>query len=186
MAKTESVMAPLGWEAPYFELLDCVSQTAVSSLQVQGKSGLLVMFICNHCPFVLHIEDALIKLGYDYKDSDIGIVAICSNDVANYPEDHPDKMRERAISKQYPFPYLYDADQQVAKNYNAQCTPDFFLFDAYLKCYYRGRMDEARPGNDIPTTGDELRQAMDALIAGAAAPQSQKPSVGCNIKWLVA
>jgi thiol-disulfide isomerase/thioredoxin len=148
-----------------------------------GQKGTLVMFICNHCPFVKHVNPELVRLASDYKDRGIGFIAISSNDVENYPEDHPDKMTETAAREGYPFPYLYDASQEVARDYQAACTPDFYLFGPDLRLRYRGQLDGSRPGNGIPVTGEDLRRAMDCLLEGKPVPSEQKPSLGCNIKW---
>ena len=184
MVETASTMMTLGTQAPDFELTDTVSRRTVSLADVRGDKGTLVMFICNHCPFVKHIEGGLAQLSKDYANSGIGIVAINANDVANYPDDAPDKMKATAERCGYLFPYLFDETQAVARAYDAVCTPDLFLFDADLKCAYRGQFDGARPSNDTPVTGSDLRAAMDLLIEGKAVPaEGQKPSVGCNIKW---
>jgi len=183
MAKTPSNMMPLGTRAPDFSLPEPLTGEQRSLQDVAGPKGLMVMFICNHCPFVLHVEDELIRLGRDYQDRGIGIVAISANDVTTHPQDGPDAMAERAKQKDYPFPYLYDQSQAVAKAYDAACTPDFFLFDGDLRCVYRGQLDDARPGNDAPNDGADLRAAMDALLAGEPVSDDQKPSMGCNIKW---
>ncbi|WIO73707.1 thioredoxin family protein [Porticoccaceae bacterium LTM1] len=179
MALTPSTMLPLGTVAPEFTLPEPKSGQSNSLQQLAGEKGTLVMFICNHCPFVKHIESALIKFGKDYKQSGIGIVAINSNDADNYPDDSPERMAE----KNYPFPYLYDESQQVAKDYNAACTPDFFLFDRDLKLVYRGQFDDSRPGNSEPVTGADLRAAMDSILVGKNVNEIQHPSIGCNIKW---
>ena len=186
MARTPSNMIELGTSAPDFRLLDTIWDKPLSRDECRREKGLLVMFICNHCPYVKLIEKALGDLGRDFLQSGIGIVAISSNDVVNYPDDHPDKMREKAKELGYTFPYLYDETQDVAKAYGAACTPDFFLFDADLKLVYRGQFDEARPSNDIVPTGKDLRAALDALYHGRALPTEQKPSLGCNIKWKTA
>ncbi len=183
MARTPSTMLELGTTAPAFELTDTVSGQTVSAGTVAGKKGLLVMFICNHCPFVKHVNDELVKLGTDYANSDIGIVAINANDVVNYPDDAPDKMKANAAALGYKFPYLYDATQAVAKAYAAACTPDFYLFDKDRKLVYRGQLDDSRPDNGTPVTGKDLRGAIDALLAGGSPSEDQKPSIGCNIKW---
>ena len=183
MARTESAMLALGTLAPDFALTNVVTGDQVSTLAASGPQGLLVMFICRHCPFVKHLEKALAKLGHDYENSGIGIVAISSNDAANYPADAPESLAEQARGLGFTFPYLYDETQQVARAYDAQCTPDFFLFDDGLKLIYRGQFDGSRPGNEIPVTGRDLRAAMDALIAGTPVSSDQRPSVGCNIKW---
>lgn len=184
MARTPSVMIPLQTEAPHFELPDTVSGRKLSLNDIaKDKSATLVMFLCNHCPYVKHVNEELVRLANDYLARDVAVVAISSNDVANYPDDAPDKMAEIARSLAYPFPYLYDETQEVAKAYNAACTPDFFLFDAQLKLVYRGQLDDSRPDSGIPVTGQDLRAALDALLQGRPLPSVQKPSLGCNIKW---
>lgn len=181
MALTPSSMIPLGTAAPDFALPDLDGST-VSLSDFEGKP-LLVMFICNHCPYVIHVNDGLVALARDYQEKGLAIVAINSNDVENYPEDSPQKMKEYAKRLGYTFPYLFDESQQVAKAYDAQCTPDFFLFDANHKLAYRGQLDDSRPNSGIPVTGTDLRAAVDAVLAGSEAPSSQRPSMGCNIKW---
>ena len=184
MALIPSAMMPLGTIAPDFTLPDTVSGKSFTLNDISGAKGILVMFICNHCPYVKKIEQGLAQLGKDYVDSGIGIVAINANDTVNYPDDAPDKMKALAEHFGYTFPYLFDETQEVAHAYNAACTPDLFLFAADLKCVYRGQFDSARPGNDAPTTGADIRQAMDLLIAGKPVPaEGQCPSVGCSIKW---
>jgi hypothetical protein len=145
--------------------------------------GTVVMFICNHCPFVKHVNTEIVRLAEDYKERGIGFVAISSNDVDKYPDDHPDKMRETASTEGYPFPYLYDASQQAAREYQAACTPDFYLFDGEHLLVYRGQLDGSRPGNDVPLNGEDLRNALECLLAGKPIPSEQWPSIGCNIKW---
>lgn len=183
MALTPSNMRPLGTEAPDFNLPDTLSGQSKRLKDLKGSKGTLLMFICNHCPYVVHVESELVKLGKDFKDSGITLIAISANDVENYPEDSPEKMAKRAKDRGYEFPYLYDESQQVAKAYQAACTPDFFLFDQNLKLVYRGQLDDSRPGNNIPVTGKDLRAALNALINGQKIPADQKPSMGCNIKW---
>lgn len=182
MARTESTMLDLGTTAPAFTLPDAISGRLVSSTEFASKP-LLVMFICVHCPFVKHVERGLAALGNDYAGKPINIVAISSNDVEQHPEDGPAGMKQQAQKAGFNFPYLYDESQAVARAYQAACTPDFFLFDAAMKLVYRGQMDASRPGNDIPVTGEDLRAAMDAVIAGKPVTQDQRPSIGCNIKW---
>jgi len=182
MARTPSTMLPLGTTAPDFRLPD-TNGKLVSLGELTGHPALLVMFICNHCPFVKHVRDELAKLGRDYVPKNVAIVAISSNDVANYPDDSPAKMAEEARAAGYNFPYLYDASQSVAHAYRAACTPDFFLFDHNHRLVYRGQLDDSRPGNGIPVTGTDLRTALDALIGKKPLPAAQKPSLGCNIKW---
>jgi peroxiredoxin len=176
-------MKELGSQAPDFALRDVVSGKTVSRKDVAGSKGMLAMFICRHCPFVKHVQDELAKIGRDYAGRGIGIVAISSNDVTSHPEDSPTKLAYQAQELQFNFPYLFDESQDVARAYDAQCTPDFFLYDRDGKLVYRGQLDDSRPGNDIPVTGKDLREALDGLIAGRAIPTEQRPSIGCNIKW---
>lgn len=176
-------MLPLGTPLPEFSLLDTVSGTTVSSADFDGKP-LLVMFICNHCPFVKHLRGPLAEFAREYGPKGLGIVGISSNDVANYPQDGPDEMANEAADAGYTFPYLYDADQSVAKAYTAACTPDFFLFDSFGKLVYRGQFDSSRPGDGTPITGSDLRQAATFALDGAPVPEDQVPSLGCNIKWV--
>lgn len=175
-------MLPLGTSAPDFCLPDTNGKT-VSLSDFKNASALLVMFICNHCPYVKHIRAGLAQLGRDYEALGVGIVAINANDAANYPEDAPAKMKEEARAAGYTFPYLYDETQTVAKAYRAACTPDFFLFDHARRLVYRGQFDNSRPGNGLPMTGRDLRAALDAVLMCQAVPTDQKPSMGCNIKW---
>ena len=182
MVMTQSTMMPLGSSAPEFSLPDLQGQT-VSLGDYSEAPALLVMFICNHCPFVKHVRDALARLTTEYGKKGVAIVGINSNDVENYPDDRPEKMAEEVRSVGYTFPYLYDESQEIAKAYTAACTPDFFLFDKDRKLVYRGQMDDSRPDSGIPVTGKDLRAAIDAALAGGPATADQKPSVGCNIKW---
>jgi len=183
MARTESAMLALGTSAPDFVLMDVVNGHQVSTQASAGPKGLLVMFICQHCPFVKHVEKALAQLGHDYRSSGVGIIAISSNDAVNYPDDAPKSLAEQARNLGFTFPYLYDETQGTARAYDAACTPDFFLFNAGLKLVYRGQFDDSRPSNGIPVTGRDLRAALDALIAGKPVSPNQRPSIGCNIKW---
>lgn len=183
MARTPSNMMPLGTPAPDFCLPDTVSGKEVCLSQARGEVATVVMFICNHCPFVKHIQGELVRLGQEYPAQGVSLVAISSNDAAQYPEDSPENMKALAVSLGYSFPYLYDETQQVARAYDAACTPDIFVFDEALECAYRGQLDGSRPGNGIPVTGEDLRSALDALLAGQIVDPIQKPSVGCNIKW---
>jgi len=183
MARTESAMLALGTSAPDFVLKDVISGHLLSTQALCGPKGLLVMFICRHCPFVKHLEKALAQLGSDYKQSAVGIVAISSNDAENYPDDAPKSLAEQAREVGFTFPYLHDETQEVARAYDATCTPDFFLFDDGLKLVYRGRFDDSRPSSGLPVTGTDLRAALDALIAGEPVNPEQRPSMGCNIKW---
>ncbi len=184
MVMTYSEMLPLGTAAPQFELAD--ADGVVHSLaSAKGREATLVMFICNHCPFVMHIRDELAALGRDYAADRVAIYAINSNDVEAYPQDGPDAMRREARDMGYRFPYLLDADQSIAKAYRAACTPDFFVFDGDGGLAYRGQLDDSRPGNGKPVTGRDLRAALDAVLAGQPVAAAQTPSVGCNIKWRV-
>lgn len=183
MAQTPSNMIALGTKAPSFVLPDTVSERMIGLADVQQQNGFLVMFICNHCPYVKHVNEQLVQLANDYLPKGIGFVAISSNDVENYPDDAPDKMKSIAQTLGYPFPYLYDESQEVAKAYDAACTPDFYLFDGKAELVYRGRLDESRPSNGLPVTGKEIRIALDKLLAGQEISDVQYPSIGCNIKW---
>ncbi|MCH7581473.1 MAG: thioredoxin family protein [Acidobacteria bacterium] len=180
---TTSTMLALGTRAPDFSLPDTVSGDVVSLADYSDKKGLLVMFICNHCPYVKHVRQELARLGSDYSNSGLGIVAISSNDIDAYPADSPEAMKTEAETFGYSFPYLYDETQMVAAAYTAMCTPDFFLFGAENKLAYRGRLDESRPDSSIPVTGNELRTAIDAVLAGDLVSDQQLPSMGCSIKW---
>jgi peroxiredoxin len=182
MVATPSTMGPLGTKAPDFTLPD-PEGTMVSLSDFEGAKALLLMFICNHCPFVKHIAEGLAALGRDYQPRHVAVVAINSNDVANYPDDSPPKMAEEIEARGYTFPYLFDETQDVAQAYAAACTPDFFVYDKQRKLVYRGQLDDSRPGNDVPVTGEDLRAALDAVLAGRAVPEFQKHSIGCNIKW---
>jgi peroxiredoxin len=178
-----STMLPLGTAAPDFTLLDVVSGHKVSLDDFDSSPAMLVMFICNHCPYVQHVRSELARFGRDYQDRGLGIVAISSNDADGYPDDGPDAMRSEAEAQGYTFPYLFDEDQRVAAAYTAMCTPDFFLFDADRRLVYRGRLDESRPNNGVPLTGADLRAAADAVLAGNQVSEEQWPSMGCSIKW---
>lgn len=183
MAETLSTMLPLGTVMPPFALADAVSGRTLSSADVRGSKGTLVMFVCNHCPFVQHVLPELAALDRDYSARGIGIVAINSNDLVAYPQDGPPHMKELASSEGWSFPFLMDETQDVARAYNAACTPDFFLFDSENALAYRGRLDETRPKTDAKPHGRDLRAALDAVVAGRAPVGEQLPSVGCNIKW---
>ena len=182
MVKTASTMLPLGTTAPDFSLVNVNGQT-VSRDDFQDSAALLVIFMCNHCPFVIHLASQLAQFALDYQDTGLAIVGISSNDVSSHPQDSPEQMIHEAEQRGYIFPYLYDEDQQVAMAYRAACTPDFFLFDASHQLVYRGQFDSSRPGSDIPVTGEDLRRAVDAILAGETIPEDQQPSIGCNIKW---
>ncbi len=182
MVKTASTMMPLGTTAPDFALPD-LDGTVKSLQQCKGSKGTVIVFMCNHCPYVKHVAPQLKAISDEYRSKGITFIGISSNDVAEYPDDSPEKMREEAQSRGYSFPYLYDESQQVAKTYRAACTPDFFVFDGQLQLAYRGQLDDSRPKTDRPLTGQDLRAALDALVNGSEVPQQQKPSIGCNIKW---
>jgi peroxiredoxin len=183
MARIESAMIELGTKAPAFALEDVVTTRQTRIDEVRGEHGLLVMFICRHCPFVKHVEKELAAIGKDFAGTGIGIAAISSNDADCYSEDSPPSLRQQAELLGFTFPYLFDETQEVARAYDATCTPDFFLFDRDLKLVYRGQLDDSRPGNEIATDGHDLRAAMNALIAGKPISEQQRPSIGCNIKW---
>ena len=183
MARTPSTMLPLGTKAANFELLDTISGKKNTLQQLKGEKGTVIMFICNHCPFVIHVNPEIAKLGKAYQEKGIGFIAISSNDVGNYPQDAPHLMKELAQEVGYSFPYLYDETQEVAIAYKAACTPDFYLFNSELSLVYRGQLDNSRPGNGIPVSGNDLKNALDNLITGNTINQDQKPSIGCNIKW---
>ena len=183
MALKESNMLNLGTTAPAFNLLDTISGQQISLDAIKSDVATLVMFTCNHCPYVIHINEQLVALAKEYQAKGVSIVAISSNDVENYPQDSPEKMKELAAEVGYTFPYLYDETQEVAKAYDAACTPDFFLFDGNLDLVYAGQLDDSRPGNGTPVTGNDLRAAMEALINKKHINPNQKPSMGCNIKW---
>ena len=176
-------MMPLSTKAPDFNLMDAVTSEMVSLENIRGKNGTVVMFICNHCPYVIHVNEEIVRLANDYRINGFGFVAISSNDVENYPEDSPENMLITAENNDYTFPYLYDETQEVAKAYDAACTPDIYLFDAELKLIYRGQLDNSRPGNMIQTTGRDLREALDSVLNNSPQRKDQKPSMGCNIKW---
>lgn len=183
MARTESTMMPLGTTAPAFSLPDTISGQKISFDQIKSEHGTVVMFICNHCPYVIHVQKQIVELVNEFENQGIGFVAISSNDVENYPDDSPELMKVHAEKYGFSFPYLYDESQDVARAYQAACTPDFFVFDKEDKCVYRGRMDSATPGNDVPVSGADLRLALNNLIAGLPISTDQFPSMGCNIKW---
>ena len=183
MARTPSSMQPLGTRAPDFSLLDVVTGKPVSFDSAAGPKGLLTMFICRHCPFVKHVQDELARIGRDYAGRGVGIVAISANDESGFPEDRPEKLAEMSRELGFTFPFVFDASQDVARAFDAQCTPDFFLYDAARRLVYRGQLDDSRPGNESPVTGKDLRSALDALIAGKPISPDQKASIGCNIKW---
>lgn len=183
MALTPSNMLPLQTEAPPFKLVDAVSERTMSHEDVKGEKATVIMFICNHCPYVKHVQPELVKIAEDYIPEDVKFVAISSNDVENYPEDSPELMKEEAKKWGYPFPYLYDETQAVARAYDAACTPDFYVFDKDYKLVYRGQLDDSRPGNEKELNGKDLRAALDDLLQGNPITEDQIPSQGCNIKW---
>ena len=185
MANTPSNMLPLGTQAPDFSLKDTITNSVLSLNDLKGNSGTVIMFICNHCPFVIHVNKELVSIANDYTKKGIGFIAISSNDAVNYPQDSPENMKIHAKREGYPFPYLYDETQEVAKVYDAACTPDLYVFDVDLKLTYRGQLDDSRPGNGIPVTGNDLRHALDCLLENKPNDRPQKPSIGCNIKWKV-
>ncbi len=183
MVRTPSTMQELGTPAPDFRLLEPATGKYRSLEEFKEAPALLVVFMCNHCPYVIHIREALAEFAREYQPKGLAMVGINANDADNYPDDSPEKMMEEVKKAGYTFPYLYDADQSVAKAYRAACTPDFFLYDADRKLVYRGQFDDARPRNDEPVTGKDLRAAVEAVLAGKPVPEEQKPSLGCNIKW---
>ncbi len=183
MARTPSNMLPLDTQAPAFNLFDTVSGRTLSLDKLKGSKGTVIMFICNHCPFVIHVNPELVSIANDYEKKGIRFIAISSNDVINYPQDGPEQMTAHAKNEGYPFPYLYDETQRIAKAYDAACTPDFYVFDTNLKLTYRGQLDDSRPGNGIPLSGSDLRHALNCLIENKENTSPQKPSIGCNIKW---
>jgi peroxiredoxin len=183
MANTPSNMLALGTAAPAFELPDTVSGRSISLERIKSGQATVLMFICNHCPFVKHLLDELLQLARDYQPRGVAFAAISSNDAVHYPDDAPDKMKQLAQAKSFPFPYLYDESQAVARAYQAACTPDFYVFDPGLRLAYRGQLDDSRPGNGKPVNGADIRAALDALLAGRQVNPAQKPSLGCNVKW---
>ena len=183
MARTPSTMLELGTKLPSFSLPDTVSGRTVTDQDVASRNGMLIMFICNHCPFVMHVLEEIGRVASDASAKEVGVAAISANDIESHPADAPDKMKELARKEGWSFPYLFDATQETAKAFRAACTPDFFLFDASGNLVYRGQLDDSRPGNDVPVNGKDLRAAIEAVVAGRAVAADQKPSIGCNIKW---
>jgi peroxiredoxin len=183
MTITPSKMIPLGTQAPDFILYDTISGKTLSLKDLRSEQATVVIFTCNHCPFVKHLRSELIRLAHDYMPDGISFIAINSNDPQQYSEDSPENMKRLAKDLKFPFPYLFDGTQEVAKAYGATCTPDFFVFDYNMKCVYRGQFDESRPTNDIPVTGKDLRAALDAVLENRPVPPNQNPSIGCDIKW---
>jgi len=183
MAETPSQMIPLGMTAPDFYLGDTISGKTLSLTGLKGEKATVIMFICNHCPYVIHIIKGLVLISKDYLNKKISFTAISSNDIISHPQDSPEKMTTFADNYSLPFPYLFDPEQEAALAYGAACTPDFFIFDSDLKLVYRGQMDDSRPGNNIPVSGRDIRNALDRILAGERVDPIQKPSIGCNIKW---
>jgi peroxiredoxin len=183
MALTPSNIFEKGTKAPDFKLMDTISDRTISLSDVQGEKGTIIFFICNHCPFVIHVNEQLVQLANDYLSKGFGFVAISSNDVKNYPQDAPELMKIHAKNVGYPFPYLYDETQEVAKAYDAACTPDLYVFDGDLRSVYHGQLDNSRPGNRIPVTGQDMRAVLDSILDGSKYIGQEKPSMGCNIKW---
>ena len=183
MANTASNMIPLGTIAPGFTLCDTVSGDDLTLFELRGDIATVIFFICNHCPFVVHVDQELVNIANTYADKKVNCIAISSNDVKNYPDDAPNLMLKKAKEMNYPFPYLYDESQEVALSYDAACTPDIYVFDKNLRLVYRGQLDDSRPGNGIPVTGEDLRHALDCLLEEKENTEIQKPSIGCNIKW---
>ncbi len=183
MAATESKMMELGTKAPYFNLFDTISRNMLSINDIKSEKAMVVMFICNHCPYVQHVMNTVLNIAREYSEKGIAFVAISSNDIVNYPLDHPDIMEIVGKMAAFPFPYLFDENQTVAKAYDAACTPDFFVFNGNLKLAYRGRLDESRPKNDIKSDGKDLKKALDSILEGNPVSEIQYPSIGCNIKW---
>lgn len=183
MARTESNEFRIGTKAPEFTLINTVDDKNYSLNDLKGTKGTVIMFICNHCPFVIHVNKALVKMANEYQQKGINFIAISANDVENYPQDAPHLMKQLAKEENFPFPYLYDETQEVAKSYDAACTPDFYIFDAELKTVYHGQLDNSRPGNGKPVTGEDMRLALENLLQNKPVIENQKPSVGCGIKW---
>ena len=183
MSFKESNMLLLGTKMPKFSLVNVQNKEIISIDEGESFNGILIMFICNHCPFVIHVLPEIVRIAGDYIQKGIKIIAISSNDIEKYPQDGPDKMKQFALRNNFPFPYLYDETQDVARAYSAACTPDFSIFDGDLKCVYRGQLDDSRPSNSKPVTGKDIREALDAVLAGKPVGADQKVSIGCNIKW---
>jgi peroxiredoxin len=183
MALTPSNMLPLGTKAPDFTLYDTITAQQYNLEQVRDENATVIMFICNHCPYVKHVQPEIVRLARDYQKENVGFVAISSNDAGSYPEDAPELMKKEAQKLNYSFPYLYDETQDVARAYHAACTPDFYVFDKDLKLVYRGQLDDSRPGNQKPLTGKDIRVALDDILHGNPVSEDQIPSQGCNIKW---
>ena len=183
MALTESNEFKLGTKAPDFNLINTIDDKEYALHQLKGNKGTVIMFICNHCPFVIHVNSELVKMANEFQKNGINFIAISSNEIENYPQDAPKFMKEVAENLNYPFPYLFDETQEVAKAYDAACTPDFYVFDAGLKAVYHGQLDDSRPGNSAPLNGQDIRNAINNLLEGEEPVKNQKPSMGCGIKW---
>lgn len=183
MAATPSKMLPLGTQAVDFYLQDTVSGKNKSLAELKSNVATVIMFICNHCPYVKHINNKMVEVADEFTHKGISFIAISSNDIQKYPEDSPERMKEAAFALKYPFPYLFDKTQEIAKAYDAACTPDFYIFDKQLKLVYRGQFDDSRPGNNIPVTGKDIKDALNNILSGKPVNENQKPSIGCNIKW---
>lgn len=183
MPAVETTSIPLGFQAPDFKLPDTISGNVLSLQDLRGSKATVVMFICNHCPYVVHVKEQLVNLANDYQSKGISFIAISSNDVSKYPADSPENMKIFAETNKFPFVYLYDESQDVARAYDAACTPDFSIFDENLKCIYRGQLDGSRPGNGKPVTGEDIRNFLDSILAGRISDTRQIPSIGCSIKW---
>ena len=183
MSLTPSNTLEKGTLAPYFTLFDTVSEKSISLHELKGDRGTIIFFICNHCPFVIHVNRELVALAKDYTSRGFGFIAISSNDIENYPMDSPELMKELAIKEHYPFPYLYDETQEVAKAYDAACTPDLYVFDSELKSLYHGQLDDSRPGNGIPVSGKDIRRVLETMLSNRIYKGIPNPSMGCNIKW---
>tara|TARA_R110002012_G_scaffold319389_2_gene539661 strand:- start:48892 stop:49449 length:558 start_codon:yes stop_codon:yes gene_type:complete len=183
MSLTPSNMLPLGTKAKNFNLMDTVSNSLISLQEAKGLKATVIMFICNHCPFVIHVNSEIVKIAKEHKSKGVNFIAISSNDVENYPQDSPEKMTQNAMVEGYIFPYLYDQTQEVAKAYQAACTPDFYVFNKDLELTYRGQLDNSRPGNNFPLSGSDLRHALNCILENKENKETQKPSMGCNIKW---
>lgn len=183
MAETLSKMIPLGTMAPDFSLPDTISGDTYSLTDIKGDKATVIMFICNHCPYVIHIIDEMASIPSDYKDNGITFIAISSNDIISHPQDSPENMKKFGDKYRFTFPYLFDSSQEIARAYSAACTPDFFIFDSELKLAYRGQLDDSRPGNSIPSTGKDIRNALNNILDGLPVDPVQQPSIGCNIKW---
>lgn len=183
MAQTPSTSIPLGYEAPIFVLPNTATGENVTLLDLKSDTATVIIFMCNHCPYVIHVLQGIVDISKEYKEKDISFIGISSNDVENYPDDSPEKMKQLSIDNDFSFPYLYDESQLVALGYDAACTPEFHIFDKDLMCVYRGQFDDSRPSNDIPVTGTDVRNALDNILAGKPVDTDQKSSIGCNIKW---